>query len=253
MSTDIEKKPEAPIVKKDLKYWLGQADFTKQVESALPSHIKPTLFIRTVLTALVKNPKILDCSKESVFKCLFDCAASGLVVGSQAHLVPYGNTCTLIIDYKGLIELSLRSGTIESVHADVVCENEVFTVNAGKLIDHAVDYRKPRGKVYAVYCLIRMAGGGEKLEVMTFSEIEAIRNRSKCGGAGPWKSDFNEMAKKTVTRRAMKWVSLSPEIREAVDRDQDDLTVAMITREQPSFKQLAEPVLEPEILEEKPE
>lgn len=56
---------------------------------------------------------------------------------------------------------------------------------------------------------------------MTFDEIEAIRKRSKASSSGPWKTDWDEMAKKTVFRRASKWIQLSPHLDRALEHDWD--------------------------------
>ncbi len=47
----------------------------------------------------------------------------------------------------------------------------------------------------------------------------------------PWESDWGEMAKKTVFRRCSKWLTLSPEIREAAERDDDVIDGNFIAHE----------------------
>jgi hypothetical protein len=54
---------------------------------------------------------------------------------------------------------------------------------------------------------------------MSRDEIEAVRKRSRAANAGPWVTDWNEMAKKTVFRRLSKWIPLSSEYRDALDAD----------------------------------
>jgi recombination protein RecT len=215
--------------KNDFKSLVQSDAFKSQVAAALPKHITAERFARVTLTAMMKTPKLLDCSKESVFKAIFDCASMGLEPdGRRAHLIPYGSTCQLILDYKGLVELALRSGTIASIHADTVHESDVFEVDRGRLTKHSIDYKKARGKAYAAYCLITMKDGAEKLEVMTEDEINKIKNRSRASGSGPWVTDTLEMWKKTVARRAFKWVPLSPEIREKIESD-DELPPVNVT------------------------
>jgi recombination protein RecT len=208
-----------------IRGWLSSPEFQDQVAKALPKHLTPERQIRIALTALTRTPKLADCTPASVLKCILDLSAMGLEPdGRRAHLIPYGRECTLILDYKGLAELAMRSGMISNIHADVVCDKDHFEADTGK-ITHKVNYREPRGDVYAAYCLIRFKDGGEKAEVMTRDEVEAIRKRSRAGNNGPWVSDWNEMAKKTAARRAFKWVPLSPEIRDAVEKDDDALEV----------------------------
>ena len=203
--------------------------FKAQIMAALPTHLTPERFIRVLMTATIKNPKLLECTQESMFKGIFDCAAAGLEIdGRRAHLVPFRNNkkgimeATLILDYKGIAELVLRSGVVSTIHADVVCENDIFEENRGQVIKHTIDRKKERGDMYAVYCIIVMKDGGEKCEVMGKHEVDAIRRRSKSANDGPWVTDYSEMAKKTVFKRASKWVPLSPEIRNVLEQEEDN-------------------------------
>jgi recombination protein RecT len=127
------------------------------------------------------------------------------------------------VDYKGLAELAMRSGTVSNIHADKICENDIFEYNRGTVEKHVIDFRKDRGKPYAYYCLIKMKDSSEKAEVMTVAEVDAIRKRSKASASGPWCTDYDEMAKKTVFRRASKWITLSPELATAHDLEDDEI------------------------------
>lgn len=208
--------------KKTFQQLVDSDSFKSQIALALPKHLTADRFIRVLMTATIKQPKLLECTQTSMFKGIFDCAAVGLELdGRRAHLVPFRNKgvleATLIVDYKGLAELAMRSGVVSNIHADIVCESDVFEVDRGVITKHTVDYRKERGEMYAVYCIIRMKDGGEKAEVMSTLEVDRIRKRSKSGDDGPWVTDFAEMAKKTVFKRASKWVPLSAEIRNVVE------------------------------------
>jgi recombination protein RecT len=214
----------------------GQAQFA----AALPRHMTPERFCRTAITATSRNPKLLECTRESFFRCLLDLSAMGLEPdGRRAHLIPYGKECTLVVDYKGIAELVMRSGLVSAIHADRVCDKDIFEADRGKLIRHKIDYRNPRGETYAYYSIITFKDGSEKFEVMTKEEVEAIRKRSKAGNNGPWVSDYHEMAKKTVFKRASKWVSLSPEIRQAIEHGDDEHfaanTIRATTADVPAF------------------
>ena len=78
----------------------------------------------------------------------------------------------------------------------------------------------PRGKVFAAWARCRFKDGTEISEVMDRDEIEAVRKRSRAANDGPWVTDWNEMAKKTVFRRLSKWIPLSAELRESADYDE---------------------------------
>lgn len=194
-----------------------------QFAAALPSHLSAERFCRIALTALTRTPKLADCTQESLFKCLLDLSAMGLEPdGRRAHLIPYGNACTLIIDWKGLAELAMRSGIIAKLHADIVCENDAFDFNLGEIIAHKVNFKEPRGKMYAAYAMAVTKDGPVFVQVLTKEEIDGIRKRSKAGNSGPWVTDYNEMAKKTAFRRLSKWLPLSAEFRDAIDKDDDN-------------------------------
>ena len=156
-------------------------------------------------------------------KALLDLSTFGLEPdGRRAHLIPFGDEVQLIIDYKGLVELIRRSGDVSYIHADVVCENDHFEFQFGsgaKLV------HKPklsgRGKVYCAYSFIRLKDGSEDYDVMSIEEIDRIRERSKAKNNGPWVTDYNEMAKKTVFRRHSKWQNWSPEVQSAIEYDDE--------------------------------
>ena len=154
-------------------------------------------------------------------QCLLDLSAMGLEPDNQrAYLIPYGNTCTLIVSYKGLVELMRRAGDVASIHADIVCDNDEFSHNMGVIERHSYDLKTARGEMFAAYCQVTFKDGAKQSAIMSKAEINAIRDRSKSGSNGPWKTDFNEMAKKTVVRRVSKMITLSPEIMQAVENSE---------------------------------
>lgn len=217
-NTEITKK-EKP---RTLKGLLSEENVKAQFALALPKHLNADRFARVAITALTRTPKLQECTPESFMKCLLDLSALGIEPdGRRAHLIPYGKECTLILDYKGIAELVMRSGTVANIHADKVCEHDAFDVDRGRILAHRINYAQPRGNAYAYYVIVTFKDGTEKSEVMTRDEVDGIRKRSKAGNAGPWVSDFDEMAKKTVFRRASKWLPLSPEVQDTIRADEE--------------------------------
>lgn len=230
------KTTTAPAVKQTpakqpltLRDQLQGPAFLEAVKKSLPSHLKPDRFVRIALTAMTKTPKLADCKQSSVFSCLLQLSQYGLEPdGRRAHLIPYGDTCTLIIDWKGLAELAMRSGLVSSLHADVVRDGDLFEYNAGNLVSHVPhflrrDADKPAdaGAIFAVYAVAKFKDGSSKADVLSIDEVKAVQARSKSGRSGPWVTDFNEMAKKTAFRRLSKWLPLSPEFRDAVESEDE--------------------------------
>lgn len=215
------------VAPKDLKAWINSDEFKSALAQALPAHMTPDRYARICLTAMMKTPKLRECTQASLFKAMLDCSSMGLEPdGRRAHLIPYWNTkagiyeAQLIIDYKGLVELMKRSGEVTSIRAEVVCQHDEFAWENG-IVMHKIDWRKPRGDVQAVYSHVKNKDGIDEYEVMTLHDVLAIRKRSKAKDSGPWETDFNEMAKKTIIRRHSKKITLSPELNDALEKDGD--------------------------------
>lgn len=254
-SPAVPAKPvNAAAAKLTLRQHLEGPAFQDAIKRALPKHLTPERFIRVAITAMMKTPKLADCSQASFFNALLTLSQFGLEPdGRRAHLIPFENRkkgvteCQLIIDYKGLAELVYRAGVVSYLHADVVREGDIFNFSKGELAEHVPwflrrDAAKPAesGQIYAVYSLARMKDGGEKAEVLALSEVLDIRDGSqgwrafKQGYAktSPWDPanpvSEQEMMKKTAFRRLSKWLPLSPEIRDAAESD-DEHTIKNVT------------------------
>ena len=242
MATAMTETKQAPRAAMTIKQHLLSPTMKEQIAAALPKHCSPERMVRIAITALTRTPKLAECDQSSFFKCLLDLSAWGLEPdGRHAHLIPFRNNklgiteCQLIVDYKGLINLCWRSGQVASIHADVVCENDIFSFDQGEIIAHKIDLKKDRGPMYAVYAKVKLINGASKCEVMSKKEVDAIRARSKSGGSGPWVTDYNEMAKKTVFRRLTKWLPLSAEVMDASYGDDDvPATIDASTFKQPA-------------------
>jgi recombination protein RecT len=221
-----------PATDRTLKGLLGGDEFKRQVALALPKHLKPERFIRIAITALTRTPKLQECTQESFFQCLLDLSAMGLEPdGRRAHLIPFRNNrtnttaCTLIVDYKGISELVRRSGEVSNMHCDVVCENDEFDYlfGSGGFLKHKPAL-KNRGEVICAYSFVKLKDGAEDFDVMNLEEVEKVRSRSRSKDEGPWVDWWDEMAKKTVFRRHSKRLPLSPEVRDAIEKDDEPLT-----------------------------
>lgn len=197
-----------------------------QIAAVAASHLKPARVTKIVLSAVMRTPALKSCSMASIVDAVMKASEMGLEPGSatgEAYLVPYGNTCTLIPGYRGLISLAYRSGFVVSVKANVVYQGDSLEYEEGihPKLRHVPAFdavREPKDITFA-YCVIQLKDGGLVYDVMTRGEIDAIRNRSKAGRSGPWVTDYAEMAKKTVTRRALKYAPMSIEMSKALALD----------------------------------
>lgn len=188
---------------------------TPQISRALPKHLTPDRMTRIALTELRKIPKLLQCNPESFCGAIMACSQLGLEPGSslgQIYLIPFGKEVQVILGYKGMIELARRSGQIISLAAHEVYENDTFEFEYGleEKLRHVPNLNE-RGELMAVYAVAKFVGGGHQIEVMSKQDVDKIRARSKSGNSGPWMTDYNEMAKKTVLRKLFKYLPISIE------------------------------------------
>lgn len=204
-----------------------------QIALALPRHMSVDRLIRVALTSVQRTPQLLDCDQTSLLAAIIQSAQLGLepdgVLG-HAYLVPFRNGKTgrfevqFIPGYKGLATLARRSGEVSSIDARVVKAGDTFRYSFGldPKLEHVPadsDDDTPREVTHA-YAVVRLKDGGYQFDVMARREIEAVRKRSRAGTTGPWVSDYDEMAKKTVLRRALKLAPMSVEAQRAVALDE---------------------------------
>ena len=87
------------------------------IEKLLPPHMKLERFMMQVKIAIYKVPGLAKCDPKSLNKSFLECAELGLDptfrLGS-ACIVPFAGVATLIIGYRGMIDLATRSGEVKS-------------------------------------------------------------------------------------------------------------------------------------------
>ena len=205
---------------------LGKVD----LNAALPDpRLTAERFQRIVLTTLQRTPKVAQTDPRSVLACVVESAQLGLVpdgLTGEAYLVPFKNTCTLIVGYRGLLKLARNSGEIASIYAFPVYEGDRFKHYLGLKpnIVHEPNLDTPEreepGNMTYVYAVALFKDGTTQFEVMSRREVMRIKSRSRSGSNGPWVSDFVEMAKKTVLRRLCKMLPVSTQMMRAVAVDE---------------------------------
>jgi len=217
-----------------------------EIGRVIPRHLNPERVARIAVTVMRRTPKLAECTEASFLGALMTCAQLGLEPGplGHAYLVPHKNhrrNCTdkrncdcisevtFIPGYRGLVDLARRSGQVSTIFAKVVRQGDHFDYEFGlnPRLEHkpTADVDKPLTHVYAV---IRYKDGGVDFDVMTRAEVERIRRRSRASDDGPWKTDYDEMSKKTVLRRACKTAPMSIEYQQAVANDEQARTSTVL-------------------------
>lgn len=202
----------------------------KQFATALPKHINSDRFVRIAITTIRQNPKLAQCNQESLLGALMVSAQLGLEPGvlGQCYLIPYGRECQFQIGYKGMIELLRRSGQLKDIYAYSVYENDEFEMTYG--LDRDLKHKpnlQNKGNFIGCYCVAVLKDDARAFEYMTKEEIEAHGKKfSKTYGNGPWKTDFEAMAHKTVVKKMLKWLPVSVEFLEMANKDEKIFKVA---------------------------
>lgn len=194
------------------------------IAAVIPKHLTVERLTKVALSCTARTPALLACSPMSLVRAVMQGAELGLEVGGllgEAYLVPYKGNVQLIVGYRGLMKLARQSGQLTSIAAYAVREGDAFELEYGlepKLVHKPVLTGLP-GEVIAVYAIARFKDGGYQVDVMTRAEVDAVRTRSAAADAGPWVTDFAEMAKKSVVRRMCKYIPLSPELARALEHE----------------------------------
>lgn len=237
-----DKPPSRSMVlSKEFKSWEGV------IKAVLPKHVPFDRFVKIASRAYLENQQLIECHPRSMVKAAVQCAELGLdpspLLGECAF-VPYNNTVKvrdgnqwverkqlevqLQPMYPGLIKLAKQTGDISDVYAVVVDESEkdpVFDPNTGKLISGFYEeqgtvrrlHHNPKRnigkdrKLWAVYAVVKLKDGTDHFEVLDRDDIEHHRSFSKAKDAPAWRDHYNEMAKKTAIRAALKTIPKSAE------------------------------------------
>jgi recombination protein RecT len=169
-------------------------------------------FAIQIITASEYALGIAQKNKQSVIDAITNLSAIGITLNpaeKKAYLVPRKGGICLAISHIGLLHLAIESGSIRWGQARLVYESDHFELDGldKQPIHKFKPFAKDRGEVVGVYVSVKTADGDYLTEAMSTDEVNAIRARSESykGGSGPWKTDWNEMAKKTVVHRANKY------------------------------------------------
>lgn len=199
------------------------------IANALPKTVSPERFTRILLTALSSNPKLQECTSTSFLGAMMQAAQLGLEPNTPlglAYLIPYRNKgvmeATFQIGYKGLLDLAYRTGEYKDIYAHVVYENDVFEYELG--LDQKLVHKPAmsnRGNPIAYYAVYHLVNGGYGMYVMSIDDVINHKKKfSKTSNNGPWVSDFDAMAKKTVLKQLLKYAPKSVELANIIEADE---------------------------------
>jgi recombination protein RecT len=184
---------------------------------------------RITLTTIKQNPKLLECSIESLLGAVLQSAQLGLepnLLGS-CYFIPYKGVVSFQIGYKGLLDLVTRAGGVVSIVAQEVRKGDKFHYEYGRneTLVHTPAPFEQRGDIEYFYAYANLKNGGFVFQVMHISEIEKIRNEHSMAYRfdqknSIWVKHYEAMACKTVIKRLIKYLPISVDIQQAVSHDE---------------------------------
>lgn len=198
---------------------------------------KAPAFLAGVIGAVNTNKDLTAADPNSVLASAMVAATLNLsCVPSlgQAALVPYKNNGVMYAQFqvmtRGLIQLAQRTGQYRNINAGEVYEDEF---QGDDLLTGEVYFQRVKGgyrdqgqrnKIVGYFAYIETVTGFKKTEYWTKADIEVHRDRfSKARFNGPWKDNFDAMAKKTVLKSLLNHygpMSVDSQLATAIEDDQ---------------------------------
>lgn len=195
---------------------------------------KENEFVASLLSVVTNNNLLVKASNESIMTAAMKAAVLNLPIEpslGQAYIVPYGREAQFQLGYKGLIQLAQRSGKYKSINSGVVYKSQFISYNP-LFEELEIDFTQPQDEVIGYFAAFKLLNGFEKVTYWTKEQAYAHGKRfSKSFNNGPWKSDFDAMAQKTLLKQIIsKYGPLSIEMEQAIvaDNESENLKAAPV-------------------------
>jgi recombination protein RecT len=210
--------------------WIKEPSFLARLSEVIRTDVNPVTLASIAALTCQKQPKLLRCTRFSLACAIIECVQLGLEpndTSGQAYIIPYKETATLVIGYRGMIQLGYRFGGAKLITTRNVYANERCNYDT---CEHSPLPPKDRGDWIASYAKIHLMTGGVLTELMWAEEINAIAEAAikQSRGKTPWVAEPNddvqvavgEMRRKTPMRRAFKYLASTPTLQRAVTIDE---------------------------------
>lgn len=211
--TRISKYLEADIVKSRFKDILG--------DRSAPAYIS------SVMVAVKESEALMACQPESIYVSALRAATLRLSVDpatGQAYMVPFKGRATLIVGYKGLYDMAIRTGKYRYINVGAIYEGQTVEENPitgfHTISGSPVEGAKANDKIIGWIGAFEMnpargqVTGFGKTFYMTVEEIHAHAKEYSAGYEsknGTWKKETRKMERKTVLRLMLRrWGYLDP-------------------------------------------
>ena len=222
-----------------------------RIIAKLGDSIKWEYFCSTFLTAVEKQPKLLKCTQTSLIKAALDLSQLRLIsdgVLGEAYVLPYGQTATVIVGYRGLIQLCLRSPLVKKIGARVVYQNDLFKYEYGlnEACVHVPTEEEP-GEMRGVYATFEMSDGVKGFEYWPYKRLmnhkikfaKGLDQKDQKGNyTSPWRTNEEAMCRKTAIRsicnllpKAIEDLTIATAIESSVNYEKEEAIDIEINKE----------------------
>ena len=245
----LATKQASPVVA--FKNYLNSGSVQTLLANRLSSEKIKTDFMNSVIEVVTGSPELQACTPQSILAESLKAASIHLPLNKalgRCYVVPFKNkgvpTATMVIGYKGYIQLAKNSGHYRNINADVVFEGQITYRNhlTGEI---RIDHEPTSDKVVGFFAYIEELNGFNKTLYMSIDQMahyaktyvtylkfnnkvteDTLKQKMQYHAThGPeqgigWMSDSVTMAKKTCLRQLLtKWGDLSIEQQEAIAND----------------------------------
>jgi recombination protein RecT len=214
-----DNKPQSKAVTPIQDFQNSLTVMRPQLEKALPAHVSVDKFERTLLTAVQKEPKLLQVQRQTLWESVVKCASDGLLPdGREAAVVIYGDRAQYMPMTAGILKKVRNSGELSSIATQVVHKNDAFKFWVDGEGEHLNHEPLDRGDALGVYALAKTKDGGVYVEFLDLKQVNDIKKmaRSKNVWEGPF---WAEMWKKSAIRRLSKRLPMSTDLEGVIERD----------------------------------
>lgn len=195
--------------------------FKNEIARALPRHLNPDRMARIALTTFRRTPKLAECDPRSVFAAVIQASQLGLEPDTQgrSYLIPYGKECQFVPGWKGLVDLTNRSGNA-TVWTGAVFEGDQFDYALGDrpFVTHRPGDEFDVDRMTHAYAVGRVKGAEwPVIEVWTINRVKKHRDRyNKVGKRHYSYENFEMYARKVVLLQVLKYMPASAEMAAAI-------------------------------------
>ena len=204
----------------------------KMIRKSVPDPESAARFTATLISAVAENSQLRECDPATIVAAALRGEGMGLTLNREYHLLPFRNSCTFVISYRGLIALCLAGNDVADMDCVEVREGEyvgrdkrtkrpVFDFSVYET-DEEAEQHPIIG--YMAYC--EMKSGYFRSEYMTIDEILRHADRysrafniadyhklqsgnlskqeeERLLNGSPWYGNFETMCRKTVIRKLL--------------------------------------------------